>query len=102
MTPRLSSDVLGRFLRYLTYDTQSREDSTTCPSTPGQLVLLQDLVTELHALGIADAVMDAHGYVMATIPATTAKADVPARPTRSTAAGAASWSSRASRPTRSR
>jgi tripeptide aminopeptidase len=77
MTPHLSGDVLGRFLRYVTYDTQSREDSTTYPSTPGQLVLLRDLVTELRGLGVADAEMDAHGYVMATIPATTAGADVP-------------------------
>lgn len=63
-----------RFLRYVTYDTQSRENSTTYPGTPGQLVLLQDLVTELHALGVADAAMDAHGYVMATISATVATA----------------------------
>ena len=69
--------VLERFLRYVRYDTQSREDATTYPSTPGQLVLLQDLVTELHAMGVADAAMDAHGYVMATIPATTAKTGVP-------------------------
>lgn len=69
--------VLERFLRYVRYDTQSREDATTYPSTLGQLVLLQDLVTELHAIGVADAAMDAHGYVMATIPATTAKPGVP-------------------------
>jgi tripeptide aminopeptidase len=77
MTPHLSSRVLERFLRYVTYDTQSREDAGTYPSTPGQLVLLRDLVTELRGLGIADAAIDAHGYVMATIPATTTKADVP-------------------------
>jgi tripeptide aminopeptidase len=77
MTPHLSSDVLERFLRYVRYDTQSREDATTYPSTPGQLVLLRDLVTELQGMGVADAAMDANGYVMATIPATTAKADVP-------------------------
>jgi tripeptide aminopeptidase len=70
------STVLDRFLRYVRYDTQSRESSDTYPSTPGQLILLRDLVTELHAMGIADAAMDAHGCVMATIPAT-AKADVP-------------------------
>ncbi len=73
----MTSPVLERFLRYVAYDTQAREDSTTYPSTPGQLVLLGDLVTELHAMGIADATMDAHGYVMATIPATTTKTDVP-------------------------
>lgn len=69
--------VLDRFLRYVTYDTQSREGAATYPSTPGQLVLLQDLVAELKAMGLADAAMDEHGYVMATIPANTPKADVP-------------------------
>jgi tripeptide aminopeptidase len=69
--------VLERFLRYVTYDTQSRENSSTYPSTPGQLTLLRDLVTELRALGIADAEIDEHGYVMATIPATSRKPDVP-------------------------
>ena len=73
----MTSPVLERFLRYVAYDTQAREDSTTYPSTPGQLVLLGDLVTELQAMGIADAAMDAHGYVMATIPVTTTKTNVP-------------------------
>jgi len=73
----MTSAVLDRFLRYVTTDTQAREDATTYPSTPGQLALLRDLVAELHALGVADAAMDEHGYVMATIPATAAKADVP-------------------------
>ena len=71
------SAVLERFLRYVAYDTQAREDSDTYPSTPGQLVLLRDLVAELRAMGIADAEIDAHGYVMASIPATTTKSDVP-------------------------
>ena len=71
------TSVLERFLRYVTYDTQSREDATHYPSTPGQLVLLNDLVSELRAMGIADAGIDEHGYVMATIPATSAKTNVP-------------------------
>ncbi|MDP3720249.1 MAG: peptidase T [Acidobacteriota bacterium] len=75
--PRTSRPVLERFLRYVTYDTQSREGASTYPSTPGQLVLLRDLAAELHAMGIADAAIDEHGYVMATIPATTRKPDVP-------------------------
>lgn len=73
----MPSAVLNRFLRYVTYDTQSREDAATYPSTPGQLMLLRDLVAELRAMGVADADMDEHGYVMATIPATTTKAGVP-------------------------
>src|SRR5215203_3586161 len=73
----MASAVLNRFLRYVTYDTQSHENSGTCPSTPGQLILLRDLATELRGIGIADATIDQHGYVMATIPATTRKRDVP-------------------------
>ncbi len=73
----MPSPVLQRFLRYVTYDTQSREGANTYPSTPGQLVLLRNLVDELRAMGIADAAMDTHGYVMATIPPTTKKVDVP-------------------------
>ena len=69
--------VLDRFLRYVRYDTQSKESSTTYPSTEGQLVLLRDLATELRAIGLGDAAVDDFGYVTATIPATTTEA-VPA------------------------
>ena len=71
------SPVLERFLRYVRYDTQADESSPTYPSTPGQLTLLTDLARELRALGAADVLMDAHGYVTATVPATSSKADVP-------------------------
>lgn len=73
----MPTSVLDRFLRYVRYDTQASETSTTYPSTPGQLALLRDLADELRAMGVADAAVDEHGYVMATIPATTTKADVP-------------------------
>ena len=66
--------VLERFLRYVAYDTQSDESSTTYPSTAKQLVLLRDLADELRALGAADATIDDFGYVIATIPATTTRA----------------------------
>jgi tripeptide aminopeptidase len=69
--------VLDRFLRYVQYDTQSDESSATYPSTSKQLVLLWDLAEELRALGLDDVTMDEHGYVMATIPATTSKSQVP-------------------------
>ena len=49
----MASPVLDRFLRYVTYDTQSHEASTSDPSTPGQLVLLRDLAADLRAMGIA-------------------------------------------------
>ncbi len=71
------SNVLERFLRYVRIDTQSREDSDTYPSTPGQLDLLRLLVRELTEIGARDVMMDAHGYVFATIPATSMKSAVP-------------------------
>jgi len=69
--------VLERFLRYVRYDTQSDERSTTYPSTATQLVLLHDLAGELREIGLRDAAIDQYGYVTATIPATTAKPGVP-------------------------
>jgi len=71
------TSVLDRFLRYVRYDTQSDEQSDTYPSTEKQLVLLRDLAAELRALGVADAGVDAHGYVTATVPATLSGRDVP-------------------------
>src|SRR5437764_15349171 len=72
------SAVLDRFLRYVQYDTRSDESSTTVPSTLSQLIFQKALVAELRALGLRDAEVDAHGYVMATVPATTRKRAVPA------------------------
>jgi tripeptide aminopeptidase len=73
----MPSSVLDRFLRYVQIDTQSDESSTSYPSTATQLVLLRALVDELRGIGLADAAIDEHGYVMATIPATTSKSNVP-------------------------
>jgi len=72
------STVLDRFIRYVKYDTQSDERSATTPSTPGQLLFQRDLVDELRGIGFSDASLDDHGYVMATVPATTMNASVPA------------------------
>src|SRR5260221_2094551 len=68
---------LSRFLRYVAFDTQSNESSETYPSTAKQLVLLSHLLGELKEIGLKDAAMDEHGYVFATIPATTKKSAVP-------------------------
>ncbi|MBR5736932.1 MAG: peptidase T [Bacteroidales bacterium] len=59
--------ITDKFLRYVSFDTQSDENSESQPSTAKQLVLLRQLVDELHALGIANAAMDKDGYVMASI-----------------------------------
>jgi len=61
-------NVLDRFLNYVTYDTQSDESSSTCPSTDKQKVLGEALVAEMKAIGIADAFMDENGYVYGTVP----------------------------------
>ena len=72
-----TSSAAARFLRYVTFDTQSDESSTTYPSTEKQLVLLNQLVKELQEMGVADAAIDKYGYVMATIPASPGKAEAP-------------------------
>ncbi|WP_300880197.1 tripeptide aminopeptidase PepT, partial [uncultured Alistipes sp.] len=63
-------DLKERFLKYVSYDTQSSEESTTYPSTEKQKVLLADLAEEMRTLGMTDVGMDRYGYVMGTIPAT--------------------------------
>lgn len=65
--------VLDRFLRYVVIDTQSDPASPTCPSTEKQKDLGRVLARELKDMGLADAHLDEHGYVYATIPATTEK-----------------------------
>lgn len=65
--------VVDRFLKYVKYDTQSDEDSTTFPSDPKQLELSKALVEELKEIGLSDASMDEFGYVMATLPGNTDK-----------------------------
>ncbi len=71
------TSVVERFLRYVTYDTQSAEGATTAPSTAKQLVLLDRLAEELREIGLTDVVRTPHGVVMGTVPATTKKPDVP-------------------------
>jgi len=60
--------VVERFLKYVTYDTQSSMDTKTTPSTPGQLVLGKDLAKELEQIGMKDVTFDENGYLMATLP----------------------------------
>lgn len=62
------STVVERFLRYVSFDTQSDEVSTTCPSTEKQKLLGAALVEEMLSMGIGDARMDEFGYVYGTIP----------------------------------
>lgn len=73
----MSDTLLSRFLRYVQIDTQSDDSNKACPSTPGQLVLLEMLKKELIELGAAEVVMTEYGYVMATIPATSKRKGLP-------------------------
>jgi tripeptide aminopeptidase len=73
----LNFTVTERFLKYVTIDTQSDPSSSSTPSTEKQKDLAKLLVTELLAIGVEDAHMDTFGYVYATIPANTAKPNVP-------------------------
>ena len=70
-------DAIDRFLRYVTYDTQSDEHSDTSPSTEKQKVLGQALADELGQLGLHKAHMDEHGYVYAWLPATPGSEGIP-------------------------
>jgi tripeptide aminopeptidase len=65
--------VTERFLRYVVIDTQSNPASQTSPSSAKQKDLGRVLADELKAMGVADAHLDEHGYVYATIPANTDK-----------------------------
>ena len=62
--------VTERLLHYVSFDTQSDESSETCPSTAKQKLLGEALVEEMRALGIADARIDADGYVYGSVPGT--------------------------------
>ncbi|WP_430111837.1 peptidase T [Paenibacillus sp. B1-33] len=72
----MKQELIERFTSYVKVNTQSNDDSETCPSTPGQLDLARLLVDELKALGMEEVTMDENGYVMAALPANTDK-DIP-------------------------
>jgi tripeptide aminopeptidase len=67
--PSIKHTCVERFLHYVTFDTQSREDADTYPSTEKQKDLGRVLVKELQSMGLADAAIDEWGYVTATLPA---------------------------------
>ncbi len=65
--------VTERFLKYISFDTQSEVDKETIPSTEKQFALANYLVEELKQIGLEDVTVDKHAYVMATLPANTDK-----------------------------
>lgn len=63
--------VIERFLKYVSFDTQSDETTGVTPSTPKQMVFAQYLKGELEALGLEEISLDDNGYLFATLPANT-------------------------------
>lgn len=65
--------IVERFLKYVSFDTQSAEDSKTTPSTEKQWILARYLKEELEGIGLTEVEIDEHAYVYATLPANTDK-----------------------------
>ncbi|MCX8056745.1 MAG: peptidase T [Ignavibacteria bacterium] len=76
MSTQKDYTVVERFLRYVKYDTQSSEDSSTFPSTEKQKILGQVLAEELKEIGMQNVELDEFGYVYAELPSNSDK-DVP-------------------------
>ena len=70
-------ELKERFLKYVSFDTQSDPESETYPSTAKQLILLHHLAEEMEAMGLTEVEVDANGYAMGTIPATPGCEDRP-------------------------
>ena len=60
--------LVERFLKYVSFETTSDENSSSVPSTNGQMVFARYLADELRAIGLADVSLDDKGYIMATLP----------------------------------
>lgn len=65
--------LVERFLKYVSFDTQSSQETGVTPSTPGQMVFAKYLKSELESLGLEEITLDEHGYLFATLPANTDK-----------------------------
>ncbi len=57
-----------RFLKYVSFDTKSNSNSTTVPTTSGQMVLAREIAEELNEIGLDEVVLDEKGYIYATLP----------------------------------
>ena len=69
----MNKELVERFLTYVKIDTQSDENSQTCPSTEKQFDLLNLLKEELQSIGMEEITLDENGYLFATLPANTDK-----------------------------
>lgn len=62
--------LVERFLKYVSFETTSDENSSTVPSTLGQMVFANCLADELRSIGLTEVTLDSNGYIMATLPPT--------------------------------
>jgi tripeptide aminopeptidase len=60
--------IIDRFVRYVTVDTESDPNSQTTPSSKNQWDLANALAQELKDIGMSEVHIDAHAYIMATLP----------------------------------
>lgn len=65
--------MLQRFLKYVTFDTESCDEASVVPTTEGQFVFARYLEQELKEMGLCDVVLDEKGYLYATLPANCSK-----------------------------
>ena len=65
----IKDEMLERFLKYVTFDTESCDDATTVPTTEGQFVFARYLEQQLKEMGLEEVVLDEKGYLYATLPA---------------------------------
>lgn len=70
-------NVSERFLKYVSFGTNSDEDSLTCPSTESQLVLGRFLAEELKGMGLSEVGIDENGYVYGVLPASEGRENDP-------------------------
>jgi tripeptide aminopeptidase len=73
-----ANSVAERLMRYVRLDTQSDPTGSDFPTTEKQKDLSKLLLSELIGMGITNAETDAFGYVYATIPSNSQKANIPA------------------------
>lgn len=69
----MKTEILNRFLKYVSIDTRSDDTSSTFPSTAKQFDMLNLLHDQLKAFGLSDVSIDSNGYVMGTLPSNTTK-----------------------------
>ena len=69
----ITNSMLQRFLKYVTFDTESVDDNTTVPTSEGQFTFARYLESELSAMGLTEITLDDKGYLYATLPANSDK-----------------------------